>query len=126
MRLVQDEPQVGAGEVKWAAGLYDGEGSSFLKSGNNPMYRYPVISVTNTDTEVLRRFNNAVGGLGRIDGPYNYNPKHKPKWILRIDGFERAQAVIAMLWGDCSTAKRDQARATLGGVVMENYRGIMA
>jgi hypothetical protein len=79
-------------ELAFAAGLFEGEGSfKFHTSSRRPR---AVISMTDLDS--LSRFRLAVG-MGRITGPYNYTGG-KDYYTYQIDGFEKVQALLAMLW----------------------------
>lgn len=76
-------------EVAWAAGFFDGEGSSkkiyshyFTKKGE---VRKPttnvVLSVAQAELKPLKRFKKAVGDIGHINGPYSYRINQRPYWI---------------------------------------------
>lgn len=98
-------------ELAWAAGFFDGEGTTCvsgytIKLSITQAGEYAVASLT--------RFSNAVGGLGAIGGPYEHKPgpngkPRKPMYYLNITGFEKVQAVIAMLWKYLGTQKKLQA-----------------
>ena len=97
-------------ELAWAAGFFDGEGhvASYI---DREKYHGPYIriSITQTDTEVLDRFNKAVLGLGKVCGPYaEKNPNAKDKYILYVTSFEKVQAVMGLLWNFLSSIKRAQ------------------
>lgn len=75
-----------------------------------------VLRVVQVDREVLDRFSAAVGGLGKVHGPYHYRsmgPNRRAAWHWHVGRFEQAQAVIAMLWKFLGTVKRKQAAAAL-------------
>lgn len=74
--------------------------------------------LTSTDEDVVRRFASAVG-VGRVSGPYQYTGNRKPYWRWQASGFERTQAVIAMLWPGLGARRRARAvevLASLGDV----------
>jgi len=101
-------------ELAWAAGFYDGEGCLFF----NRINRSVGIDVSQTSTTgeppgTLTRFQNAVGGIGKIYGPYNKHDNGKPVYSFRVGKFERVQAIIAMLWLFLGQVKRDQAKDAL-------------
>ena len=102
-------------KLAWAAGFWDGEGcASVFKRGKEP-YHYAVLQMSQSDPFVLRRFQESVGGLGRIYGPYDrHRPNTKPEWAWRANSYEEAQAVIAMLWHFISPDKREQAKIVFG------------
>lgn len=96
-------------ELAWAAGFFDGEGcfSYTDKAG------YGAAAIGQVDREPLERFQRAVGGMGRIYGPYfklypgrvSKQPWHQ----YRIYRREHLQAVTALLWFKLGTTKRRQA-----------------
>jgi hypothetical protein len=97
-------------EIAWAAGFFDGEGSTLLSK------KYQVsLSIGQSGDEappILERMNHALGALGTVRGPY-VRGTHKPAYVLSIVGFERTQAVIAMMWPWLTQPKRDQASSRL-------------
>ena len=106
-------------ELAWAAGLFDGEGSSFITfTRRRPWNRKCLVrslSMKQNHISVLKRFYKAIGGLGSINGPYKYKyHKHAVyEWATRK--FEDVQAVIAMLWFKLDKIKRAQAKRMLRG-----------
>jgi hypothetical protein len=98
-------------ELAWAAGLFDGEGNFRTWVANHKATNKALdISVAQTDTRVLERFQRAVLGLGKIYGPeYRKGESWKPVWRYRAGGFETGQAVIAMLYQFLSPVKQAQA-----------------
>lgn len=101
-------------ELAWAAGFFDGEGSTF-PTGKR---RHPRISITQapdprdgTSPEVLHRFRRAVGEIGSVRGPYR-EKSGELKFLYNADGHEMVQAVIALLWEWLGDVKRQQATAT--------------
>lgn len=64
-------------ELAWAAGFYDGEGSTSVatvKQSSGKTYRYIKMSVSQNEREPLERFMAAVGE-GKIVGPYKGRPR---------------------------------------------------
>jgi hypothetical protein len=107
-------------ELAWAAGFFDGEGSTLIApfSKKRPdllQFNLRVSQSSDTGTpEVLTRFQKAVGGLGTIYGPYSTRKeKRKPEYKYVVCKFEHTQAVIAMLWNHLGRVKKDQAKAAL-------------
>lgn len=99
-------------ELAWAAGLYDGEGSTF-SNGKTP----PMMTINQSGSpEVLKRFQSAVGGLGRIYGPRQVGSpgRNQPRWDWKSCSFEHAQAIMAMLWPFLSSVKRTQMDGAFG------------
>lgn len=103
-------------ELAWAAGLYDGEGCTTYKSSTN---RQPVMSISQNNPFVLKRFKQAVG-VGEVYGPYvrKGKPNTRPIWNWQSGGFETTQVTIAMIWQWLSPQKREQAVKVFG-----QYRG---
>jgi hypothetical protein len=77
-------------ELAWAGGYFEGEGCFYAK------YGYPAATLSSTDGDPVERFVAATG-LGKVLGPYNKG-KHKPQYRWAIQGFEKTQALAAMLW----------------------------
>lgn len=109
-------------ELAWAAGFYDGEGclsaQRHLKPGpkSNPALFSTAMIISQTDPEVLRRFQSAVGGLGVVGGPYEQKrlkTNWNPMWQFRAQSYEESQAIVAFLWRWLSGPKRHQARTVL-------------
>src|SRR5437867_13383764 len=61
-------------ELAWAAGFFDGEGWANAVAQEGRKTKQPQARINQADPngvpEVLLRFQRAVGGLGRIGGPY--------------------------------------------------------
>lgn len=99
-------------ELAWAAGLFDEEGcfSYTEKAG------FASVSVIQVDRRVLDRFQLAVGGMGKIYGPYASSPKsfaRKPQFQYRAYRREHIQAIAALLWCHLGPVKREQAAKVL-------------
>lgn len=98
-------------ELAWAGGLFEGEGSFFLKP--DQAVNRACASVTMYDLDVLERFQQALG-IGKVRGPYGpYQPNRKPKYMWAINGFERVQATIAMLWPFLGERRKEKAAEVL-------------
>lgn len=112
-------------ELAWAAGFFDGEGSTVARTdAARPDYRQLQVTVPQAGAdgrpEVLLRFRRAVLGMGRFDSP---NPEGVHRWRSR--GFEDGQATVALLWRFLSPVKRAQAavalKAVLGQYMTRDY-----
>jgi len=104
-------------ELVWASGLFEGEGCiTFSKARPRQVH----LKIGMTDEDTVRRFHAAVGGLGRVNGPYwRGNERHSPQWHWQLSaGFEKTQAVIAMLWGGLGERRRARAKEALGNFVV--------
>jgi len=107
-------------EFAWAAGLFDGEGSTELhrrRSGDRLIYAVRTrVSQCGADgvPGVLARFQRSVNGRGWIEGPSardGYADAYK--WAA---GNADALFVLRLLWPYLSVAKRTQASDVLGEV----------
>lgn len=99
-------------ELAWAAGFFDGEGSTGCYRNHVKGKRWSV-SIQQKGPALLRRFRRAVRGLGHINGPY-WN-KTTNLWAFRTVRFEHSQAIMAMLWPWLGRQKRqDFMRAAKG------------
>lgn len=103
-------------ELAWAAGFFDGEGSIHIHN-RKARRLIPNVSITQAGThptELLERFRRAVGGLGTVCGPYqSKNGTWKARWQFEVVGFEKCQAVMAMLWRFLGPVKRAKAKKVL-------------
>lgn len=100
----------------WAAGLFDGEGSTYIKwsKAHKPYgkryYKYPcmVVSITQIDNpEVLHRFCEIVGGK-KVHGPYLLRGKRR-MWQYRTNELALAQHIVSHMWPWLSLVKKTQA-----------------
>lgn len=92
-------------ELAWAAGFFDGEGStSQAKSTNGRFYSKAKLTVPQKHRECLDRFRKAVG-TGIIYGPLkDYNIYH-----FSIQNAKGVDTVLTKLWPYLSEVKRQQA-----------------
>jgi hypothetical protein len=102
-------------ELAWAAGFFDGEGSTLVVRPK--LKEYLVLSVGQIDPKPLERFQKAVLNIGQIYGPYTRKrPNHQPSYYFKAFRFEYIQAIIAMLWCFLSPAKKNQYKEALSKV----------
>ena len=96
-------------ELAWAAGLFDGEGSTYSTNARYPLVR---VCVTQNDREVLDRFIEALG-VSRVYGPYLAESKKrfgsKPYFMVQIQKQEHVARALYLLWPFLGTLKRRQA-----------------
>lgn len=110
-------------QLAWASGFYDGEGSTSLTTEG-----YPRMCVGQlwSNVRALERFQKTIG-LGSIYGPYDkatmLRPNNGPQGMLIIQGFEKVQAAVAMLWPFLDTEKREQATRVLTTCVRASASG---
>lgn len=98
-------------ELAWAAGFFDGEGSTYARKVKG--YAYLVLSVHQVELENLQKFQRALGMRGVINGPYGGPKRVSPIYQWTSCTFEDSQAVMAMLWPFLTTPKREQYKAAL-------------
>ena len=100
-------------EQAWAAGFFDGEGSCNLNKTDR-FHRGLQITIQQNDPEVLKRFHMAVGGAGRVCGPYQRKrPGTNPFWAYQCSEVKECQAVIRVLTPYLSSPKLRQINAML-------------
>ena len=85
-------------EHAWAAGFFDGEGCTTFSN------RYMYMQVKQVDEYGLRRFHEAVGGIGKI---HLERGRSKPIFVWRAGG-RHAMAVMEIIGPHLSRAKRAQ------------------
>jgi hypothetical protein len=99
-------------KLAWAAGFFDGEGTTFAKSDTDrPGYHQLSVSVPQAGDStplVLERFRDSVLGMGRIDPP---GIDGAYRWRSR--GFVDAQQTVILLWPYLGDVKRQQAAAAM-------------
>ena len=105
-------------ELAWAAGLFEGEGHASVihrktdAPHNLAGSRHIVVKLNMTDEDSLRRFHAAVG-FGRVNGPYEPPSPRKPYWAYAVEGFEKTQAIAALLWFGLGERRKQQFRDAL-------------
>ena len=100
-------------EIAWAAGFFDGEGSTMLHTDESrPGYLRLEVVVPQVGHDgppaVLLRFQSAVGGLGRIGLP-EPDDLYECRFSMRLE----ALAMVALLWNDLGAIKRRQANEAI-------------
>lgn len=95
-------------ELAWAAGFFDGEGctSVYSRSLQSRDYWVVQLSVSQIHADTLERFRAAVG-VGQMFGPYSRTGNDI--YTFKVSGYEKVQAIIAMLWPWLTTHKKEQA-----------------
>jgi hypothetical protein len=104
--------------MPWAAGFFDGEGST-LVTNKNPRRRrdFPTLKVIVTQhgaggiPDTLTRFV-AVAGCGKINGPYQYRGYKTPRYYWSVTDRDAAY-VLRILWPYLGKVKREQARRSV-------------
>jgi len=101
----------------WAAGLFDGEGSSYLlKHRTHPGYFVGELAVTQSSLvgspEVLRRFSIVVEA-GYIAGPFAQRNARMDVYRWKAGARDDVERVLAELWPWLGEVKRAQAQRVL-------------
>lgn len=102
-------------QLAWAAGFYDGEGSSkrinYHYKDKKGRPRSPsknvCMSVSQAELRPLLKFKKAVNDLGHINGPYQYGTNKRPYWIWSAS-CSAAREVFRLLRPYLHTTKKKQ------------------
>ena len=101
-------------QLAWASGLFEGEGCFCLSKDYSGPKGFKVGINTHTDLDVLLKFKECVGDLGKIYGPYKKMTKdgrpQKTCWSWQANDFETAQAVMALLWPWLCSRRKEKAK----------------
>lgn len=107
-------------ELAWAAGFFDGEGSTCISSykpnNQNAMANVLTMTISQIHRETLERFQRAIGGVGVINGPYNppsFGKNQQPQYRYHLSGLSRVVPAIDSLWPWLGRIKREQASAAI-------------
>ena len=109
-------------ELAWAAGFVDGEGTFSCKMHDTASSRkgYPTFAIQQTGSLIaLDRFAKVIEDAGvpvkRYGpyGPYKNNLGTRPHYRVEAYGFEKVQAIAALLWTWLSAIKREQIVSVL-------------
>lgn len=119
-------------ELAWAAGLFEGEGC-ITHSGQRAAKLTPRLVLASTDYDTVERFWTSVGGIGRMRFQMttpSSRPNAKNRWEWYVNGHEKVQAVIAMLWFGMGQRRRQKAMEILrwkgAGAPAHEHRGARA
>jgi hypothetical protein len=109
--------------LAWAAGFFDGEGSFItVRDGGHIGC---MVSVGQTDDEPLHKFMAVFNGIGAVNGPYaRAKPNERPMFYYTVRGFEKVQAIMAMMWPFLCGPKKRQATEMMSEVVPHARRMI--
>lgn len=106
-------------ELAWAAGFFDGEGTIWRQAPKRSGEASPRggrgylrLSIQQTDRQVLDRFHAAVGGAGKVVGPYTRTSATASAfWAFQAASFRDVMTIVAFLWKFLSPIKRLQIGA---------------
>lgn len=99
-------------EAAWAAGFFDGEGTTF----SNRLSLQ--VSIGQVNIKNLQRFMHAVGGLGAISGPKAAIGR-QPIYAYQVYG-PKAISVLAEIWGYLGAEKQAQALRAVSNYAMRH------
>lgn len=97
-------------EVAWAGGLFEGEGCFTCDKHNRSLSA----RISMTDEDPVRRVYHALGGMGYIISAQRVKNTRKLVWTWGCAGYEKFQAVVAMLWPWLGERRRKRAAELLG------------
>lgn len=110
-------------ERAWSAGLFDGEGSTYLvRHRSHAGYFVLEAAITQSSwsgvPEVLERFQR-IFAIGKIYGPYPGSEGHAPVYRWKCHRRDQIEAMIAALGTELGRVKRAQAAQALGVVAAQ-------
>lgn len=113
-------------ELAWAAGFFDGEGSTCISRTTKGGHKYqkPHIEVAQSDRAVLDRMR-AILGIGKVYGPYvpkTNRLSKRPYYRLTITSEVNVQAAIRKMWPWLSEQKRQQAERVFAEMAIYRAR----
>lgn len=101
-------------ELAWAAGFFDGEGCvTYVNHSGKSRTRALRINITQRFSEVLYRFRDAVGGIGRVNGPYAARGRKNPLYVYSVTKQADVKAVYGKLKPFLGSVKRAQFEETI-------------
>lgn len=117
------EPGTRLGELAWAAGFFDAEGSISMSASGPPSLEVPQADVDGGPSSSLLRFRAALG-RGRISGPrlVPSSWSRLPQYRWQAGSFEDVQFVTGTLWRWLGLEKRSDLRDALIGYTEERRR----
>lgn len=103
--------------LAWAAGFFDGEGTFGRTTQHG---RAPRVTIGQKDPDRLLKFQSVFPFARLYEFDTQRTTPQGTKYFgrfyqLKISGYERTQAVAAMLWPWLGPHKREQARSVLTG-----------
>jgi hypothetical protein len=101
-------------ECAWAAGFFDGEGSTSFFSKSN---HHICVSISQVNKETLNRFYSVVETGTMVLGEGVKHTNSRPIWTLRTYGKDNVVKFLNPIWPYLSKEKRDQALKALHGYV---------
>lgn len=91
-------------DVGWLAGIIDGEGSISLERKNKGEWKYPRLSVSSTDIEILQHCVAITGigtirptGIGTIRPKKEVRSNYKPSWVWKVDSKNDTLGILSVV-----------------------------
>lgn len=96
-------------ELAWAAGFFDGEGTTHLgKSTKGDRFTKPKLTIPQKELECLARFRKALGNRGTIYGPIKQK-RDSEIYHYSIQKAKEVDETLTLLWPFLSDVKKNQA-----------------
>lgn len=83
-------------EKGWLAGIIDGEGTISLERKHKGEWRYPRISVSSTDIEILQHCV-AITGIGTIRPKKETRKNCSPSWVWKADSKAGTFGILTLI-----------------------------
>lgn len=102
-------------ELAWAAGFLDGEGcftGAYRTVTKDTRTFYPLLTVSQVHRPSLRRLQRVFHAGSIIKRPAQ-QVGWSDQWLYQVNGFEKVQAITAMVWIWLGRVKREQAARCL-------------
>lgn len=117
-------PELDRADFAWAAGFFDGEGSTIARAlTSRPGYRQLNVTVPQSGRDgvpsVLLRFQRVMLGMGRVSGPSDDDI-----YMLRYAAREEARLVLDLMWPHLGDIKRSQATRAMDLVEQHYISGV--
>jgi len=95
-------------KLAWAAGLYEGEGSCFVRRRNDRATNFFQLgmSLRMANKEPITLFRDVIG-VGHLYGPYPRST-YKPIWELHITAEKDVDTAINKLYENLSRERKEQ------------------
>ena len=115
-KIIESEFKIDREELAWAAGIFDGEGGTYIRKPLKNNHNHKIILiVTQREKGMLIRFNRIIGNKGFL------SRNNIGIWKLKVSNFESVQSIIAMLWFKLFNVKKQQY-IEVRNIYINNYR----
>lgn len=107
-------------QIAYAAGLFEGEGTVWVRQGTLTMSRAAGMAVGMTDLDPLERMLDTFGG--KIYGPF-VKKGCKPIYHWRLDGWDAVERIYAVIGDYLSVRRRAQFERAIAAAPPPDRRG---